>query len=329
MKSHRLLCLALLPLLAGGCTLSNRIFEEDPLFTEAVPRADDLRAEHPASRAEQDGARGVGDPADVPPVARDIAGGINGQVLYILAVLDYVLDQPISGRARDSRTWGPYALSSGDGSVRLVVWRDEADPTLFGYSVDLADVSAADVVEETPWDEGIHGSFARGEGGLREGDGSFCFDADVYADHFPDYEGGGLMCAEHGRAGQRIQLRVSYEGWLGADGVARDIEYFFDHRDDLGGVLEYATDQDLLGPSDDEEQAAWRLRWRREGAGRADFLLSGGDLGAVEVPASECWDDAFERVYYYVDMPGAEPDVVEGVEADCVFADREDVREIR
>jgi hypothetical protein len=326
---------ALLGLLLPACTLSNRLFEEDQLFIEAVPRQEDLRTEHPASRnnngglLDDEGSRDVGDPADIPPLAREVATNINALVFILLGVIDRVMEYPISAREIDRRTWGPYAYWGTDGSSRLVVLRDPDDPAFFEYSIGLTSVSTAEVTEETAWDEVLAGQFARGTASLREGTGSFCWDADLQAGHDPDFAWGGLMCAEHARNGEQIQLLVTFDEWLQTDGSRTDIEYFFEGSDDLGGVLEYVAEHNWVGgPGSALETSATRVRWLLGHAGRADMLLSGPDLPGAGVPATECWGADLERVFYFVDMPGAEPDVLEGDEGDCPFPDREDVLEI-
>ncbi len=330
MVRHLVITAVLLALLPA-CTLSNRLFEEDELFIEAVPEYEDLRAEHPASRdvdgdLVDDEGRDVGDPAEVPPVAREIAGNINGLVWLLLAVVDVVMEFPISARTIDGRTWGPYETREG-GSARLVVSRDPDDRVFFEYAVALAAPPPGELADDTPWDEVLAGQFARGTGSLREGDGSFCWDADAYAGHFADFAGAGLMCAEHRRTGDRIRLLVTFEDWLGEDGQVRDIAYFFDHREDLGGVLEYRTEGDWIGGAA-LETSATRVRWFRGGAGRADMMLSGGDVAGDGVPATECWDGQLERVYYLVDPGGTGWDVLEGSEDDCVFPERQEPQQI-
>lgn len=332
---RHLLTVAAMLLLLPACTLSNRVFEEDQLFIEAVPVQEDLRTEHPSSRdvdgdlVDADGARDVGDPAVVPPVAREIATTINSLVFLLLEVIDRVMDEPITTREVDGRTWGPYPHPNSGGSARLVVTRDPDDPAFFEYVAALTAAPPDELTDQATWDHVISGQFARDAGSLREGSGSFCWDADLHAAYHPAFFGGGLMCASHRRTGDRIRLQVTFEDWLQVEGDRRDIEYFFDHREDLGGVLEYVAEDDWVGaPGSALETSATRVRWLRAGAGRADMTFSGGDLPEAGVPATECWGYDLARVYYFVDMPGNQPDVVEGSEGDCVFADREDVQEI-
>jgi len=65
------------------------------------------------------------------------------------------------------------------------------------------------------------------------------------------------------------------------------------------------------------ESLTLRSRWLATGAGRADARASGGDLGALQITSSECWNTTFQRVYYTDPLGLAAP---EGVESDCAFA---------
>ncbi|MBC7976743.1 MAG: hypothetical protein H7138_17350, partial [Myxococcales bacterium] len=53
------------------------------------------------------------------------------------------------------------------------------------------------------------------------------------------------------------------------------------------------------------------------GAGRADGIVRGGDLGTLQATASECWDGNFKRVYYTDSVVFS---ASEGVETSCAFA---------
>jgi len=59
-------------------------------------------------------------------------------------------------------------------------------------------------------------------------------------------------------------------------------------------------------------------RWRADGAGRADIVISGGDIPATPgaVSAVECWGADFVR-NYYIDSIGFEPS--EGEASACVY----------
>ena len=313
----------------AGCDLSNRLFEEDALFLRAVPTVEDVTVEHPgAEDAEdaEDAARGDDEiPAQIPPQARMVAEDVNGTVFWFLGVLDWIMDQPITTRTEHSRVWGPFEPEAGSSAwYRLTVERNPDNPRFFSYSID----GSAD--GEGGWEPVLFGEFARGGGDLlREGIGNFCWDADAQADLEED-GGGGLMCVEHVRTDDKIRLHVVFHDWLQPDGQRTRFSYFFAHREGGGGVLEYRTEADFVGDGDGlRELSETRVRWTRQGPGRADFLLSGGtlDVAGGEVSGSECWDGRFVQTWWLVEGVG-EFFEGRGSEDTCVFAGREEVREL-
>lgn len=335
---HVVLILTVLPLLLGGCDLSNELFEEDALFLRAVPGVEDLRTEHPSSRDsdgelvddEASGERGGGDEvwAQIPPQAHGIASGINGHVFGLLGIVDFLRSEPITTRARNRRFWGPYPYEPSGGSVRMLVMRDPESPNLFEYVIAFSWDAPEDVDEDSAWDAVLVGEFSRGslDGPLRDGIGAYCFNAEAAAAYDPDW-GGGRMCVEHQRIGDRITLWVELYDWLQVDGSRTRLSYYFRHLEDRGGVLEYVTYGDMVGQDGLPERLATRVRWRRGHAGRADLLLSGGSLLGGGVPATECWSSQFLRTFWIVG-PADDPFEQYGDEIECAFPEREDVREI-
>jgi hypothetical protein len=65
------------------------------------------------------------------------------------------------------------------------------------------------------------------------------------------------------------------------------------------------------------ETLTLRSRWLDNGSGRADARIAGGDLGALQATASECWDTMFRRVFY-TDSAGFAS--TEGLQTSCAFA---------
>ena len=65
------------------------------------------------------------------------------------------------------------------------------------------------------------------------------------------------------------------------------------------------------------EQVTLRSRWEANGSGRADARVAGGDLGATQAIASECWGTSFQRTFY-TDNASFAP--TEGDPATCAFA---------
>ena len=95
-------------------------------------------------------------------------------------------------------------------------------------------------------------------------------------------------------------------------------DYAYAESADGSGDFQFALDSDFEENGSASEQALIRSRWLDDGEGRADALLSGGDLGGIEVQASECWDEQFRRSYY-TDSVGYQ--ATEGDAGSCAFDD--------
>ena len=225
-------------------------------------------------------------------------------------MMDDVRDLPITTRERDRRIWGPYPWL--DGSVKLSVERSQG--ALFAYRLEVADEEPEQVV--SAWYPLMEGEFLRGDS-LRDGDGSFEFDAELWAALHGE-PGGGLMRVTHRRAGEDVTLRVAFSDWLDEQGDRDELRYFFRRLPSGGGVFEYRSPADIVGGEGSApERWTTRARWLPGAAGRADFLIRGGDLGDLEFRGTECWDRGLRVVYY--DVVGDELPA-EGEEASCAFS---------
>jgi hypothetical protein len=103
---------------------------------------------------------------------------------------------------------------------------------------------------------------------------------------------------------------------LGADGSPAAFDYRYAEVADGAGELQFTLRADIDRRTGALEAAAIDSRWLASGAGRADAQYSGGDLGALQVSALECWDTAFRRVHY-ADSSGWQP--AEGDPAACAL----------
>ena len=82
-----------------------------------------------------------------------------------------------------------------------------------------------------------------------------------------------------------------------------------------------------MTPGSEDETYRVRSRWTAAGAGRADVRIGGPEVAAelaeqglnnTEIELSECWDDAFLRVFFESRPTSAEDD---GDAASCVLRD--------
>jgi len=89
------------------------------------------------------------------------------------------------------------------------------------------------------------------------------------------------------------------------------------HAQDGSGTLTVSALGDVSTPKNGtNENVAENSRWDHTGAGRADVKLAGGDFGTQTVTASECWSNAFTRVYY-TDSVSWQPAM--GTSSSCAF----------
>jgi hypothetical protein len=85
-----------------------------------------------------------------------------------------------------------------------------------------------------------------------------------------------------------------------------------------GGSLDFVAVVDVSDPPNGSaETMAVRSRWLADGSGRADGVITGGELGVLQFFETECWDASLSTVYF----ENSYDLVREGDEASCAFAD--------
>ncbi|MFZ5475621.1 MAG: hypothetical protein ACOZNI_02500 [Myxococcota bacterium] len=90
-------------------------------------------------------------------------------------------------------------------------------------------------------------------------------------------------------------------GWSEGGSPALDYDYAF-ALEDLTGDFQYAVDWDVDETGADEHVEV-RTRWIVGQGGRADAVVSGGDLGEVVERWTQCWD-ATGQLLYEADSEG-------------------------
>lgn len=309
--TSRILLSLLLLLVGCGEPLSNQLLLEDDLFREALPSTEDVGTSVPGASDEDDAARELGERAEMVDITVSVSALYNGIVFSLLRMVDRVTELDVTRREQDRRIWGPYAGDRGGSSVRVVV--DRADDALFSYSVEVASVGPLLArADDTRWEVLMSGVFESGES-LELGQGEFMLDFGVWGlvdNAFA--ERSGVVRVGHGRGPGGISLDVVAEQLITDDAIPRDAVYTFRGGLETGGFFEYET-------TDGDQSYLVRSRWTAERTGRADFEVTGGDLGDLVVPGSECWDGALERTWYLLDPVGTAGDQEEGTEDSCVF----------
>ncbi len=287
-------------LVAGGCGLiPEEWLAEDALFIEAVPDRDRTRIHTPVQ------ARDAGDPAISVEVMEQVSGTLNGLTYEALGILDLVLTQGPTTYEQDRRVWGPDHTELWGLTYALTVEREAAARFAYQFHASPGDVDEPEL--RTMW-----GHYRREGDGV--GTGSFVLDLDVVAELTEDPGFGGRVGVVHdlGADGSvHVGMDLTEAELPVTDSVVVDGLYAF-RSDAAGGEFCYDARYPLLD-TDSWEQIHAYARWDGSRAGRADAVITGGELGTDTLQVVECWDAAGDTTYYW-DETGFE----DGDPASCV-----------
>jgi hypothetical protein len=282
-------------------TLTNDVFSADVAYLDAVPRRAVLHlAGAPTVETSvqtaglETATRALGpNPAELWRLTREITWQIDHQIFGVLSEVEAVVEAPPTERGDARRIWGPYREALSPVEVRLVVSRRL--PGHFEYAYEQRPPGGEYVAP-------VRGTWAPSRGLF--GSGTVLFD-------FAAAGGAGRVEVDFERQAGGVDFVLDLEGLADeTTGEAADAHY--EARRDENGAGELA----FTWQSGEGDAEVWQglSRWRADGAGRADVIVSsaGGEAAIVE-----CWDDHFERVY----VRGPEGTV--GDPARCVFGDVE------
>ena len=144
--------------------------------------------------------------------------------------------------------------------------------------------------------------------------GRFEVDFDSINEMDPTEEATGTFTVDYDIDLDGVAATATFEDF-GPDDI--DADYAYEQIHDGEGSMDLVVEADL-DPSSGagmSETLAIHSRWLADGSGRADVVVSGGDLGEQVGYASECWNSSFEAVYYVEDHTGYE----EGDASLCAF----------
>jgi hypothetical protein len=292
--------------LAAGCVKEN----DAPGVADAIPTAEQVQIRLPEGQQFQ----ALGDTADFYVLTRGVTRSLNAGAAWVLIVVHTIVQFDPTTVEGNVYTWGPWEGGALDPArYQLVVTANDDgtyDWTLDGQNKGssgpfITIISGHAVPDGNPGEAPHRGS----------GDFTIDFDAGEEVNPIDNTPDTGNVLVTYDLAARVVTMHA--EGVDELDNPA-SFDYFYDENDDGSGDFQFAIDANF---EDSEtaanESALIRSRWEPTGAGRSDAKLSGGDLGAVEVTASECWDQLFRRVYY---SDSQEWQPTEGNAADCAFA---------
>ncbi len=196
-------------------------------------------------------------------------------------------------------TWGPWATALDP--VETLLWVNY-DPSSDSHSWGFdqwprdADQSASSTVILGEIDPGATREISSGH-----------FEADFTTIHEldPTEPATGLFAVDYDIHASGVTATATFTDF-GPDSVTA--EYAYDQTFEGDGQMDLMILADVNPESGTGAEETWttRSRWAATGAGRADILVTGGDLGDGTATITECWSDAFEPVYYAESLSGTE-----------------------
>jgi hypothetical protein len=288
-----------LSLAATGC-----VKQDDPPedLQRAIPTADQVKIELP-----QNQQRMLGEIADYYRVTRDVTRTLNGGTAWVLILIHAIVQYPVTSTNGNVYTWGPWSDALDPAEYRLDV-TDNGDGT-YDYILSGRNKTVAGSAFETVID-----GHADTTPGHLQGNGDFKvdFDAGKRVNPIDSGDAKGNVVVQYDLAARHLDMVAMAPD---ANGNPAMFEYAYNKALDGGGDMAFNVTADGGGTAL-PENIVIRSRWQADGAGRGDARLAGGDLGAAQAIASECWNGLFRRVFY-TDNVNWQP--TEGVVSDCAY----------
>ena len=219
-------------------------------------------------------------------------------MLSVLTWIDDIVASPPSERMEDRRVWGPLGFDGG--SVSLVTDRVRTS-TVFRSTSTSTPTAANEIFEfamqlATSGPVLIFGQQVAETTGVQ---GRMFLDLSASAALDPSSTVRGQVAVAYDlRFGQRTIDLILGDLYLGAPSAA----WRHTEQSDGAGTLLFYLQQNIDPRTAQPELWVVAARWRADGQGRADVLITEGDL-AQPLFASECWDAAFNRTYLVSNIP--------------------------
>jgi hypothetical protein len=283
---------------AAGCVQQDAPPEE---IGRAIPTADQVAIKLPAQ------TRTIGEVADYYRVTRDVTRTLNGGSAWVLILIHAIVQYPVTSVSGNVYTWGPWSEALDPAEYRLDVTAN-GDGT-FDYKLSGRNKTIAG----SQFEQIIDGHADPTPGDLKgNGDFSIDFDASRRVNPVDAGDAKGSVVVSYDLAARHLDMHAMGPD---ANGNIAAFDYGYNETLDGGGDMVFNASADIGGTAQ-AEQFVVRSRWQADGAGRGDARVAGGDLGAQQAVASECWNTLFRRVFY---TDTANFQASEGDVASCAF----------
>jgi hypothetical protein len=307
-------------LLAASCALSLvACVQQDngpKEIDRAIPTSSQVSIKLPDSaksaRAQSGEADVIGQLANWYVATRDVTRTFNGGTAWVLTLIHAIVQAPVTTVSGNTFTWGPGSQPLDPADYRL-------DVVAVGDGTFTYKLSGKSKTQPNAQFEVVIDGTADPRLGDDKGSGEFTvdFDAGKRVNPIDSSDAKGLLDVNYDLAKGHIDLTIMSTDALGKPVNA---DYAYNQAADGSGDMTFDVSGDA-GGGPAQESVTLRSRWLTSGAGRADARIAGGDLGALQATASECWDTAFKRVFYIDALTiGGTLSASEGQESACAFA---------
>ncbi|HEY4183891.1 MAG TPA: hypothetical protein VGP07_02435 [Polyangia bacterium] len=263
----------------------------------------------------------LGDQAEFYRFTRDITATINAGTVAVLTIVKTVTNYPPTSVAKDMAVWGPYTEPLSPNTWRLTVNRVEKGQfhyVLEGKAKTAADAAFVTVLSgnHTQADATAH----RRDNVPDYGSGDFLVDWNA-SQTLPEHDKNvGTAAFTYSRTSPTSVVDIGVTFTQVKDdvtGMLIDAVYAYSATPGMGGAFDFKLTKDFITTTAALETMSVHSRWMETGAGRADTMISGGDLAATQATVNECWDSNFLSVYFTNSY--GDPAKMWGAETSCAF----------
>lgn len=283
--------------------------DDDPrAIDRALPTADQVSIKLPQTTARTLDENALGQLAAWYVATRDVTRTFNGGSAWVLTLIHTIVQFPATTVNGSTFTWGPWSDALSPAAYKL-------DVEAVGDGTYTYQLSGRSKTQASAQFEVIIDGRADPRPGDLKGNGEFLidFDAGRRVNPIDSGDARGSVDVRYDLAKAHLDLTVMSTDAQGQPAFAN---YAYNAAADGGGDMTFDVSANAGGTAL-LETLTLRSRWLGTGAGRADARIDGGDLGTIQVTASECWDTGFKRVFYK-DSNNFAP--TEGLESSCAFA---------
>jgi hypothetical protein len=299
-------------LLAATATLSlvACVKQDDtPNIDKSLPTSDQVSIKMPKSSAAARAAdqNVLGQLSAYYVITLGVTTTFNGSTAWVLTLIHAIVQTPPTSIKDNVYTWGPGSNALDPADYKLVVTAN-ADGT-FSYQL-----SGRSKTQPNAQFEVLIDGKADPRPGDDKGSGEFLidFDAGKRVNPITSGDAKGSVDVHYDLAKSHLDLTIMSTD---AQGHPTSADYAYNAAQDGGGDMTFDVNGNVGGTAL-LETLTLRSRWLGTGAGRTDARITGGDLGSLQVTASECWSTSFGRVYYQDSNNFSLP---EGAESSCAF----------